>query len=89
MLNVLQGRSFAAVADFVSALNGERLANRDKWLVFQGRVEGREVSMKTYDTGYLQIFRIDGVEQAAPMDMKPVAWKEFIREAFVRQAAAA
>lgn len=78
MTPVLQGMDFTDAAAFAKALNAARLQNRKSWITYAGRVEGRQVEIKTYDAGYLQIFRIDGQEQGAPMDMKPTAWKDLI-----------
>lgn len=84
MISVLEGRTFAAADEFVKELNKARLANKNKWIVCTATVEGKEVQIKAYNTGYLQIFRIDGREQAAPMDMSISAWKEFILNAFAK-----
>lgn len=84
MIAVLENRDFATASEFVAALNGERLARPTSWLVYSGLVAGRSTAIKTYGCGMLQIFRIDGQEQAAPMDMKPTAWKRFILAAFAR-----
>jgi len=88
MIRVLEDNpSYDTAAAFVADLNRARLANRRKWIVYFGSVQGVEVEMKTYDTGYLQILRLDGLNYSAPMDMKPTAWKEFIREAIEGKAA--
>lgn len=79
MQKVLDGMDFADAEIFVKALNAARLEHRKHWLVYVGTVAGLAIEIKTYDTGHLQIFRIDGQEQAATMDMKPTAWKDFIR----------
>lgn len=84
MTPVLENRDFPAADVFVAELNRARLARPRSWLVYSGIVEGRRTEIKTYDCGHLQIFRIDGMEQAAPMDMRPTAWKRFILEAFGR-----
>lgn len=84
MINVLEGRDFATAGEFVTELNKARLANQRAWLGYSGSVDGRKVVIKTYDCGHLQIFRVDGIEQGAPVDMKPTAWKQFILKALER-----
>lgn len=79
---------FDTAAEFVAALNKARLAVGKKWITYQGQVQGVDVAIKTYNTGYLQICRVNGREQGAPMDMKPTAWKEFIQSAIEAQVTA-
>lgn len=88
MIHVLEDKpAYGTAAEFVKDLNKARLANRKRWLVYVGTVQGVAVEIKTYDTGYLQIFRVNGLNVPAGMDMKPTAWKETIREAIERHAA--
>lgn len=82
MIAVLENRDFDTAEEFVAELNRARLAKPRAWLTYAGQVAGRQTAIKTYDCGYLQIFRLDGHDQAAPMDMKPNAWKRFILAAF-------
>jgi len=84
MTAVLENRDFPTADEFVAELNRARLASPRTWLSYAGQVAGRQTAIRTYDCGYLQTFRLDGLEQAAPMDMKPTAWKRFILSAFAR-----
>lgn len=60
MVRVLEGREFEDVDVFVGELNRARLANRQRWIVYVGRVAGRQVEIKSFDHGDLQIVRVDG-----------------------------
>lgn len=84
MIGVLQGQNFDTGESFTKALNAARLANRQKWITYTGTVAGKRVEVKTYDTGYLQILRVDGVCHGGPMDMKVGAWKAHIERAIAR-----
>lgn len=84
MTNVLEGQDFTDAATFVAALNKARLAQPRSWITYVGTVAGKEVRIKTYDTGYLQILEVAGVKHGAPMDMKPTAWKACITDAINR-----
>jgi hypothetical protein len=81
MIRVLDGRNYAKSSEFVNDLNKARLENKKKWIVYIGTVANKNVEIKTYDTGYLQILRIDGVKHWAHMDMKVTAWKQAITQA--------
>jgi hypothetical protein len=88
MIRVLEEKpEFDTAEEFVKNLNKARLANRRAWIVYVGKVQGVNVELKTYDTGYLQILRVNELNAAGPMDMKPTAWKEHIKEAIEREAA--
>jgi hypothetical protein len=80
-MNYMEQSHFDTVTEFLMTLNSFRLAYKKKWIAFDGTVATLNVQVKSYDTGYLQIFRINGIDQAAPMDMKPNAWKAFIENA--------
>jgi hypothetical protein len=87
MKHVLEDKPFYDnAATFVADLNKARLANRKQWLVYVGTVAGASVEIKTYDTGYLQIFRVNGLQVPAGMDMKVGAWRSTIQTAIERQA---
>ena len=81
MIHVLQDKNYDKASEFVNELNKARLANKQKWIIYVGTVANRSVEIKTFDTGHLQILRIDGVKHWAPMDMKVGAWKQAITEA--------
>lgn len=81
MIAVLAQQNFPAAQEFVSALNKARLANKRKWITYSGEVQGKQVELKSYDTGYLQILRVNGITHPAPMDMPVGEWKDFILQA--------
>lgn len=81
MIRVLEGQDFDSAEDFVKAINAARLANKNKWIVYVGTVNGKAVEMKSWNTGYLQILRVDGINHAPPMDINVTGWKDAIREA--------
>jgi hypothetical protein len=81
MIPVLQGQNFDNAAAFVGALNQARLANKQKWIVYQGTVAGRKVAIKSFDASYPQILRVDGIEYGGAMDLKVNAWKKQIENA--------
>lgn len=88
MIYVLEDKPAYDNADeFIADLNKARLANKKKWIVYMGHVEGKEVGIKTYDTGYLQICRIDGINHGGGMDMKVGDWKARIRQAITGEKA--
>ena len=76
MISILNKTDYDNAADFVKAVNAERLKNRGKWLHYIGRVNGKVVSIKTFDHTFLQIFKVDGIDHAPPMDTKVTAWKQ-------------
>ena len=81
MIAVLPQQNFSSARDFVQALNKARLANKKKWITYVGQVAGKQVELKSYDTGHLQILRVNGIDNAGPMDMAVTAWKEHILQA--------
>lgn len=59
---------------FRDTINTMRLANKERWFQWTGNVDGRSVQVKCFNT-WLQIFRIDGIQQITTMDMTPTAFK--------------
>ncbi len=84
MQPVLNGQNFDDVDVFVDAINKARLANKNSWITYDGLVAGKALRMKNWNTGYLQIFEVDGIKHSAPMDMKVGQWKDFIQKALTR-----
>lgn len=80
MIRVLEGQNFTDAKQFVDALNKARLENRHKWIVYVGMVCDRKVEIKTYDHTYLQIFKVDGLNDPPAMDIKVTVWKNYILE---------
>ena len=81
MIRVLENQTFTRAADFVEALNKARLANKQRWIVYVGSVAGKQVEIKTFDTGHLQILRVNGINHGGDMDLKVGAWKQRIEQA--------
>lgn len=81
MIQVLHGQNFQTTDEFIKALNIARLENKQKWIVYVGAVAGKLVSIKTFDTGYLQILRVNGIEYGGAMDMTVTGWKMAIVKA--------
>ncbi len=78
MIHALAGQNFASAEQFVKELNKVRLANKQKWFQYVGEVNGKQVELKTFDCSYLQIFRVNGMNDTPAMDITPTAWKEFM-----------
>lgn len=73
---------------FRDAINTLRLANREKWFFWTGDVCGRHVEVKCFNT-WLQIFRIDGMQQNTTMDITPTAFKSALLAPFASMNCAA
>lgn len=87
MIQVLEDREFDDAATFVAELNKARLANRQKWIVYQRRVAGMAVAIKTYDHNDLQQFRVDGRDvRSQEYGMNVGAWKAEITGILQRAA---
>lgn len=61
---------------FFKIINDTRRGNIDRWYTFFGVVNGKEVAVKGFNT-WLQIYRVDGLNQPTSMDI-PV--KQFNQE---------
>jgi hypothetical protein len=81
MIPVLQGQDFTTAAEFTKALNTARLANKQKWITYTGTVAGKQIGLKAFDTGYLQILRVNGICHGGAMDLKVGEWKARIEKA--------
>ncbi len=84
MIPVLNDQDFNDIPSFLTALNKARLANKRQWITYVGTVATRRVALKSYDTGYLQILRVDGIEHGGAMDLSVTGWKHVIVEAINR-----
>lgn len=49
--------------EFSTLINNLRKSNKDKWVFWQGVVNGKQVQVKFFNT-YLQIYRIDSKNYA-------------------------
>jgi hypothetical protein len=82
MIRVLTDSNFDSAQEFVAELNKARLQNKKQWLTYRGSVAGKLVEIKTYGATYLQIFRIDGINQKLPcIDCTISEWKNAITRA--------
>jgi len=81
MIQVLEGVNFTDAQEFVQAINKARLGLGKSWMVYQGIVAGKDVAIKSYGTGYLQILRVDGINSPPPMDINVGQWKQAILDA--------
>lgn len=59
--------------EYAAHINALRLANKNKWYVWQGVVNGAQVQVKGFNT-WLQIQRVNGVDYSGGMD---ISVKEF------------
>jgi hypothetical protein len=85
MIPVLKGFDYATAELFVDQLNKERLRHKQQWITYVGTVAGRSVSIKSFDTGYLQILRVNGIEHGGAMDLSVSGWKHVITKALQYQ----
>jgi hypothetical protein len=89
----LAGQSFDSAAAFVAAINKARLAYKNRWIAYSGYVNvngaPQLVEVKSYNTGYLQILRVNGMHYPTGMDMNVTGWKGAILDAIERGAARA
>ena len=63
---------------FVTEVNKTRRANKDKWWVWCGVVNGEEVSIKAYNT-WVQRMDVDGMASSGPMDCTVKDFNKFIK----------
>lgn len=73
---------------FTQELNSLRLSNKNKWFTLEADVDGKNVVVKCFGT-WLQIFRIDGIDHAGPMDMKVTQWKKYVQDSIEKHPFAA
>jgi hypothetical protein len=82
MIYPLAGQNFNSIADFVSAINKARLENPNKWIAFVGYVQNKSVQLKNFGNGYLQIYRVDGIDYTPSLETKVSEWKKAIIRPF-------
>lgn len=76
-------QNFSDFADFAKALKTWRGTG---WIFFRGEVAGRQVELKTHNHTYMQIYRIDGVNQhLSGMDCKVSEFNAAIAKPFARE----
>lgn len=66
---------------FVKTINQLRLQHKNNWYAWRGRVAGKDVEVKGFNT-WLQIFRVDGVRHGGACDITPTAFKQELASPF-------
>ena len=80
MIAVLQTQDFDTVEDFITAINKERRHFKDHWIWYAGKVAGKTVHLKTYNTS-LQIMEVSAIKHFCPCDAKVSEWQQALRDA--------
>ena len=65
--------------DFVKTINSLRLANKNKWYVWTGLVNGKMIQIKAYTT-WLQIFRVDNLNVPTCSDISVTEFKKVLSD---------
>jgi hypothetical protein len=68
-------------ATFSKLINDTRKGNKHKWYGFGGTVDGKRVAVKGIDT-WLQIYRVEGLQQPAPMDISVKEFNQILSKPF-------
>lgn len=63
--------------EFVEHINKLRRDNKNKWYFFTGIANGKKVQLKGFGT-WLQVFKLDGLDNAACADISVKRFKEVI-----------
>lgn len=66
--------------EFVREVNNERLQNKNRWITWFGKVNGKEVSLKAYNN-WVQVILVDGVKKTGNMYSNVSEFKQFLKEA--------
>lgn len=82
MINVCANQNFDKVDEFVAAYNKARVANKNKWIYYNGMVCGKEISIKSFGL-WAQIFRINGIDYAFNAQSSVTNWKETLQKSLV------
>ena len=65
--------------NFIKLVNSTRIINKDRWYVITEVVDGKLVEIKGFGT-WLQIFRIDGLQQNTLMDINVTEFKNTLEK---------
>ena len=65
--------------DFVKTVNSLRLANKNKWYVWTGLVNGKMIQIKAYAT-WLQIFMVDNLNVPTCSDISATEFKKVLSD---------
>jgi glucan phosphorylase len=68
---------------FQTLINKTRKANKDRWYAFVGNVEGKQVSLKGFNT-WLQRYTVDGLHQPNTMDISVKQFNDVLINPFTR-----
>lgn len=66
--------------EFVREVNNERLQNKNRWITWFGKVNGKEVSLKSHNN-WVQVILVDGVKKTGNMYSNVSEFKQFLKEA--------
>lgn len=66
--------------EFVREVNNERLQNKNRWITWFGKVNGKEVSLKS-NNNWVQVILVDGVKKTGNMYSNVSEFKQFLKEA--------
>lgn len=69
------------VNEFVTLVNKTRLLNKNSWYVLTGTINGKKIEIKGFKT-WLQIFRINGIDNSNCPDQKISRFKEYLTSTF-------
>lgn len=79
-MKTLLGKNYTDKKQFVKEYNVLRLKNKGCWVYFNGIIEDKEVTIKTYNTS-IQILRVNGCEGGGVWDLKVSEFKNKILQA--------
>lgn len=65
--------------DFIKLCNSERKANKNKWVMLSGIVEGVNVQYKAFNT-WVQVLNVDGKKSSNGMDESVSQYNQFLNE---------
>lgn len=67
---------------FILDFNLERKKNKNKWIVFSGKIKGEEIYIKSYNTWIqlLYIGGVKGVKRSGPMDCSVRDMNKFLED---------
>jgi len=87
IMNILDYRNQNINSEsFFKLINDARKSNKNQWYGFVGVVEGREVSIKGYNT-WLQVYKVNGIDHSSCMDITVSRFKYDLASPFKQQEA--
>ena len=82
-MNTLIQSNFNDRNDFFKAINTLRKKSKNKWYSFSGTVNGQYIELKAFGT-WLQIFRIDGIDNSHCPDLSVKRFNEILDNSGVK-----